>query len=644
MNSFTPGIIIAILLMFLVGILVGYSLVQKRLRKQTEALKVSQRRLTEIEQSHELRLREATGQLRHDYESQLATTIEHYQDQLSQKTLEMEQTYETRFRVLRQGGAPVTAQSGAYDYVDMATRPKPDESSAVKQLPNANVDMVAAPQSPPQRELKHLKQQYEMRLNEAAQKLQKSYETQLAEQTNAAKAELQTAYDQQLASKYQEFEQEFAERQADLERQIVTLQSSAVVETSTLASEITLPTPSEIMGTGDETTVSLMASEMPAGGLSPVPSLHYTQSDLEQQVEAARHEAQAEFDQRLTEQLAAQRVQFDQQLRDLEERYQERLADVSQETAESTITPFPINDLLGDDDSLDLGTDLSEAIAAPPPSEPEAAEPLNTEDDVFARPPLTAEPEQEETSADALSSEAAFTVDALDEVDNLAGNTENLSDQLETALANTPETLDEDVLSEALPGETPDPTTTDEEILFDENNDLPGESSAESQLDSLATPEAETADSPGNEGTLVNDINELFGEAEATPPPLPSDTSYPDQATEFDIGDGLFGDDDLAAVLEAPGKEPAPAEADSLNIEADLFGDNDLFADSAPEESISEDALTEAEVDLFGDNDLFADASQADSSPPESGDNGPDNNDDDDDFGPLDLSDIDSLN
>ena len=85
MNSFTPGILIALLILFLLGILVGYALVQRRLRKQAEELKITQRRLTEIEQSHELRLRDATEQLRHDYESQLAHTIEHYQDQLSQK-------------------------------------------------------------------------------------------------------------------------------------------------------------------------------------------------------------------------------------------------------------------------------------------------------------------------------------------------------------------------------------------------------------------------------------------------------------------------------------------------------------------------------------------------------------------------------
>ncbi|MGF1458193.1 MAG: hypothetical protein ACFBSG_04130 [Leptolyngbyaceae cyanobacterium] len=111
MNSFTPGIIIALLIMFLIGILVGYSLVQRRLRTHAEELKVTRRRLDEMAQSHELRLREATDQLRHDYEAELSETIEHYQDQLSQKSIEMEQIYETRFRVLQQGSGVAAPQS-----------------------------------------------------------------------------------------------------------------------------------------------------------------------------------------------------------------------------------------------------------------------------------------------------------------------------------------------------------------------------------------------------------------------------------------------------------------------------------------------------------------------------------------------------
>lgn len=82
MTSTLQGIIIALLTGLLVGILVGYFLVQGRVRRQNQALKEGQRHLADLEQDYETRLQETTQQLRHDYEADLAKTIEHYQDQL----------------------------------------------------------------------------------------------------------------------------------------------------------------------------------------------------------------------------------------------------------------------------------------------------------------------------------------------------------------------------------------------------------------------------------------------------------------------------------------------------------------------------------------------------------------------------------
>ncbi|NEQ43467.1 MAG: hypothetical protein F6K00_07865 [Leptolyngbya sp. SIOISBB] len=667
MNSFTPGIIIALLIMFLVGILVGYSLVQKRLSKQAEELKVSQRRLAEIEQSHELRLREATDRLRHDYESQLATTIEHYQDQLSQKTIEMEQTYETRFRVLQQGAAPATTQPAPLRNADIAAAiPTPDASIEVDPQPSSELGMTSTPPAMPQRELMHLKRQYEMRLHEATQKLQQSYETQLAEHTKAAQAELQKSYDQQLATQYQEFEQEFAERQAELERELAELRAEPTVESSTLASEVDIPTPSEIMGTGDETTVALTSPGAPAE-VMPIPTAgQYTQSEVDQQLEAAMQQAEAEFDQRLTEQLAAQQVQFDRRLRELEADYQQRLTTPIPENVGPSITPSPAADLFGDDGYEDLVADLNPEMAGTTPSEPEP-DLFSNDDSLTANPPLpSAESEPEETTAEtaedlladsSLSEETAFIDDSLHDGDSMADEAIDVADNLAAAFASSPQ--EDDAAIE---------TTAESENLFgeegDDLDDLFGESTAEDSIDPLADLDVGMQDNTLTaEETSFSEVDDLFVETDTTPVPQldemndlqasepdPGENLFDDddlataleatpderttrEETESDIGDDLFGDDDLAAALEAtPAGSDTSAEA-SLNIEDDLFGDNDLFAETPPTQPVSEDALTEAEADLFGDNDFFADFP-----PAESSDNSKD--DGDDDFGPLDLSDI----
>jgi len=460
MNSFTPGILIALLIMFLLGILVGYALVQRRLRKQAEELKITQRRLTEMEQSHELRLRDATEQLRLDYESQLSNTIEHYQDQLSQKTIEMEQIYETRFRVLQQGGMPAIAQpvatvSGVQSVPNSSRQVTPDQYRGVEPIADDS------PQALTQPELLHLKRQYELRLKEATQKLQKAYEAKLAEHAKTTRADIQSEYERQLAEKYQEFEREFADRQAELEQEIAELRSEAEALQSVTMSGTDLPTPSQIMGTGDETTVTL-AAPTPPGEMAPSsPAAQYTESELEERVQAATEQAQAEFDlrleeqvrtatqqaqaefdqrlkeqvqvatqqaqadfdRRLEEQLETQQVQFDRRFKELETEYKERLAELENTAPAAMLSP--VDELFGEENYEDLSieaeADLSEDeqlseiaddlfgeddfFSTTPPAKPANADDLEAtssdlEDDLFADDFFSATPEETASRSD----------------------------------------------------------------------------------------------------------------------------------------------------------------------------------------------------------------------------------------------------
>lgn len=331
MNSSAIGIIIALLIFFLIGILVGYSLVQKRLRKQTETLKVTQRRLTEMEQSHELRLRETTERLRQDYEAELAETIEHYQDQLSQKTIEMEQIYETRFRVLQRGELPDSTPEAVTANMGLAAVPYNEPQPQPVMFHKGIEPVEASPtQSHSQPELMHLKRQYELRLKEAAQKLQKAYEKQLADHARNVRADLEAEYDRRVNEKLQEYEEQFAQRQRSLEAEMASLRAAATGPEALMARDFEVPTPSEIMGTGDETTVTLAASSPPPLQSQRPPAPHYTQGELEERLEAAREQARATYERQLAERLEAQQAEFDRRLETLEVEFEQKLAEQKQ--------------------------------------------------------------------------------------------------------------------------------------------------------------------------------------------------------------------------------------------------------------------------------------------------------------------------
>lgn len=86
-----------------VGVLAAalvYWLLRQRIERLLSALQNNQRRLQQMENEHEIRLRAATDQLQVDYERQLAEKIEFYQDeQILQGDL-TELEFETRLAVI----------------------------------------------------------------------------------------------------------------------------------------------------------------------------------------------------------------------------------------------------------------------------------------------------------------------------------------------------------------------------------------------------------------------------------------------------------------------------------------------------------------------------------------------------------------
>lgn len=361
MTSSIQGVLIALLIAFIVGILVGYSFVQSRLKRQAEALKVSQRRLEEIEQSHELRLREATAQLRKEYEGELAETIEHYQDQLSQKAIEMEQIYETRFRVLQRGEIQTVTDPVEPDNLDELPEefkePKPPISppSSVSRLPSRG-QIEPLPEERDRTlsrsENLHLKKQYEARLKEAVQKLQSAYEQRLSNHAASVRENLKTAYEQRVAAKAREYAQQFEARQAALEQEYEALKET-LAPAQTFTGTVSIPDPNESLGTGDETTMTLQSPVVPktipqqsTSVESVQQSVILSQDVIESRIQQVVDNVRQQYEQQLTQRLDESQQQFERKLQTVQSEYEKRIENLSastsrasQETSPSQRTP-----------------------------------------------------------------------------------------------------------------------------------------------------------------------------------------------------------------------------------------------------------------------------------------------------------------
>jgi type II secretory pathway pseudopilin PulG len=353
--TFTPqGTIVALLLAFLLGVILGYYAVQNRLRRQTVILMENQRRLAELEQSHEARLREATERLRTDYETELATTIEHYQDQLSQKTLELEQAYETRFRVLQQGALsspslqPIGVGSGITPVPDIPTQ------SYISGEPLGVPPEPATPFTPPADALR-LKRQYEMRLKEAAQKLQKAYEKQLAQHVKTARLNLQTEYEQQWNLKLQEQREHLVAYKAQLQAEF-NARKASVYPIDTMAEDFAEPLPPEAR-TSEPQVADFPGRVLPQRPPSP----QYTQNEIDARIREVAEELQREYDAQLARKLETYEVQVLQRLADLEKEYEERLANFASQTV---IVGSSTQDILKLDPVVDASSVPSPVVSA----------------------------------------------------------------------------------------------------------------------------------------------------------------------------------------------------------------------------------------------------------------------------------------
>lgn len=165
------GMVIGLLISLLIGGVIGFYLRQGQVARLTATLKASQDRETRLQQEHEARLRAATAQLQQDYEAQLADKIERYQHQYEAQRQQLEAEYEAR-QNLMPGGEPPS--------------PNADPSGTWETAPTSEYEI-------------RLRQQYEARLKEAAQKIQHAYEQHLRETLANEREAQQQEYDQRLA-------------------------------------------------------------------------------------------------------------------------------------------------------------------------------------------------------------------------------------------------------------------------------------------------------------------------------------------------------------------------------------------------------------------------------------------------------------
>lgn len=201
MNPTLQGIVFALLISLLIGVLLGLFLRQSRINELSQALKQARKREEEVAQEHEQRLQEATLQLQKDYEAQLAAKIERYQDQYEDQLAHMEQEYQGRVSLIQQGLQPPAGinpltSSAAGQIMPLPTSTEGADTAAIE---------------------KRIKQQYEARLKEAAQKIQKAYEQHLREKLDAERLTLQQDYEQRLVQKVEHYEDQLAERLTQLE-------------------------------------------------------------------------------------------------------------------------------------------------------------------------------------------------------------------------------------------------------------------------------------------------------------------------------------------------------------------------------------------------------------------------------------------
>lgn len=277
MTQSTQGIIIALLICLLVGVIIGFYLRQSRINDLSKALNQQKKRSEEIEQEHEKRLKEATLQLQKDYEQQLAEKIELYQSQYDDQVNQLEGEYNARLSMM--GPAAAGADPANLGAAVMGAGASP-EAAAIEQ---------------------RIRKQYETRLKEAAQKIQQAYEQHLKLKLNEARDALQNDYEQRLAEKIAHYQDQFEAQLAQA-----------------------APSVPPAMG-----AMALSSDPITTG--SGTPSNAFTALEQRDQIET---ELRREYEQKLAEKIEHYQNDMAQRLETLEQEYEARASMISPSTPE----------------------------------------------------------------------------------------------------------------------------------------------------------------------------------------------------------------------------------------------------------------------------------------------------------------------
>lgn len=191
------GVLIALAIMLLLGIIVGFYLRQARINQLTEALKRSQQRQDDLERGHQQRLQEATQQLQQDYAAQLAEKMEVYQQKHEDQINRLEAEYQSRQTLTPPEAATEQVFSpGPTGYGNLGT-------------------LVGTP-GEIEDQIRH---QYETRLREVAAKLQQAYEQHLRVKLAEARDTYHQDYEKRLAEKIEHYQDQLTHRTQELEQE-----------------------------------------------------------------------------------------------------------------------------------------------------------------------------------------------------------------------------------------------------------------------------------------------------------------------------------------------------------------------------------------------------------------------------------------
>ena len=286
MTQSTQGIVIALLISLLIGVIIGFYLRQSRINDLSNALKQQKKRIEEVEQEHEKRLQEATLQLQSDYEQQLAEKIELYQSQYDDQVSQLESEYDARLSLM----GPAMAGAG------------PDALGSAVVGAGASADAVAIEQ--------RIRKQYETRLKEAAHKIQQAYEQHLKLKLNESREALQQDYENRLAEKIEHYQDQ------------LDTQLAQVATPQPLALGMVAPVPGPVA--------------MATGPASPM-----ARATLEQ--DALEAEIRQEYELKLAEKIEHYQDDMAKRLEELEQEYEARLRMVQSapSAAAAAVEPVP---------------------------------------------------------------------------------------------------------------------------------------------------------------------------------------------------------------------------------------------------------------------------------------------------------------